>query len=92
VDRETWLKAGEFGMLLPSIPEQYGGGGGTFAHDAIVTLEQARAISTSLGTNVHSGIVAHYVLRYASEAQKQHWLPKMARGEMVAAIAMSEPG
>lgn len=92
VDRETWLKAGEFGMLLPSIPEQYGGGGGTFAHDAIVTLEQARAISTSLGTNVHSGIVAHYLLRYASEAQKQHWLPKMARGEMVAAIAMSEPG
>jgi len=92
VDRETWLKAGEFGMLLPSIPEQYGGGGGTFAHDAIVTLEQCRAISTSLGTNVHSGIVAHYLLRYASEAQKLKWLPRMARGEMVAAIAMSEPG
>lgn len=92
VDRETWLKAGEFGMLLPSIPEQYGGGGGTFAHDAIITQEQARAISTSLGTNVHSGIVAHYLLRYASEAQKQHWLPKMARGEMIGAIAMSEPG
>lgn len=92
VDRETWLKAGEFGMLLPSIPEEYGGGGGTFAHDAIVTLEQSRAISTSLGTNVHSGIVAHYLLRYASEAQKLDWLPKMARGEMVGAIAMSEPG
>ncbi|WP_449433172.1 acyl-CoA dehydrogenase family protein [Pseudomonas putida] len=92
VDRETWLMAGEFGMLLPSIPEQYGGGGGTFAHDAIVTLEQSRAISTSLGTNVHSGIVAHYLLRYASEEQKLDWLPKMARGEMVAAIAMSEPG
>jgi len=92
VDRETWLKAGEFGMLLPSIPEEYGGGGGTFAHDAIVTLEQSRAISTSLGTNVHSGIVAHYLLRYASEAQKLDWLPKMARGELVAAIAMSEPG
>ncbi len=92
VDRETWLKAGEFGMLLPSIPEEYGGGGGTFAHDAIVTLEQSRAISTSLGTNVHSGIVAHYLLRYASEEQKLNWLPKVARGEMVAAIAMSEPG
>ncbi|MFK0089623.1 acyl-CoA dehydrogenase family protein [Pseudomonas sp. NPDC090755] len=92
VDRDIWLKAGEFGMLLPSIPEQYGGGGGTFAHDAIVTLEQSRAISTSLGTNVHSGIVAHYLLRYASEEQKLNWLPKMARGEMVAAIAMSEPG
>ncbi|MBD9579224.1 acyl-CoA dehydrogenase family protein [Pseudomonas sp. PDM23] len=92
IDRDMWLKAGEFGMLLPSIPEQYGGGGGTFAHDAIVTLEQSRAMCTSLGTNVHSGIVAHYLLRYASEEQKLDWLPKMARGELVAAIAMSEPG
>ncbi|PJI46052.1 MAG: acyl-CoA dehydrogenase [Pseudomonas sp.] len=92
IDRDMWLKAGEFGMLLPSIPEQYGGGGGTFAHDAIVTLEQSRAMCSSLGTNVHSGIVAHYLLRYASEEQKLEWLPKMARGEMVAAIAMSEPG
>lgn len=92
IDRDMWLKAGEFGMLLPSIPEQYGGGGGTFAHDAIVTLEQSRAMCTSLGTNVHSGIVAHYLLRYASEQQKLDWLPKMARGELVAAIAMSEPG
>ncbi|WP_371227697.1 acyl-CoA dehydrogenase family protein [Pseudomonas sp. QE6] len=92
IDRDMWLKAGEFGMLLPSIPEQYGGGGGTFAHDAIVTLEQSRAMCTSLGTNVHSGIVAHYLLRYASEQQKLDWLPKMARGELVGAIAMSEPG
>ncbi|WP_447749315.1 acyl-CoA dehydrogenase family protein [Pseudomonas nicosulfuronedens] len=92
IDRDMWLKAGEFGMLLPSIPEQYGGGGGSFAHDAIVTLEQSRAMCSSLGTNVHSGIVAHYLLRYASEEQKLDWLPKMARGEMVAAIAMSEPG
>ncbi len=92
IDRDMWLKAGEFGMLLPSIPEQYGGGGGTFAHDAIVTLEQSRAMCSSLGTNVHSGIVAHYLLRYASEEQKLDWLPKMARGELVGAIAMSEPG
>jgi len=92
IDRDMWLKAGEFGMLLPSIPEQYGGGGGTFAHDAIVTLEQSRAMCSSLGTNVHSGIVAHYLLRYASEEQKLEWLPKMARGELVGAIAMSEPG
>ncbi len=92
VDRDAWLKAGEFGMLLPSIPEEYGGGGGTFAHDAIITMEQARALTTSLGTNVHSGIVAHYLLRYGSEEQKHRWLPKMARGELVAAIAMSEPG
>ncbi|MBN3818900.1 acyl-CoA dehydrogenase [Paraburkholderia sp. Se-20369] len=92
VDRETWRKAGEFGMLCASIPEEYGGGGGTFAHEAIIAYEQARAIASSLGTNVHSGIVAHYLLRYGSDAQKRRWLPKMASGQMVAAIAMSEPG
>ena len=92
VEREVWRKAGAIGMLLPSIPEEYGGGGGSFAHDAIVTLEQSRAGSTSLGTNVHSGIVAHYILRYGTEEQKLRWLPRMATGEMIAAIAMSEPG
>lgn len=92
VDREVWKKAGAIGMLLPSIPEQYGGGGGSFAHDAIVTLEQSRAGVTSLGTNVHSGIVAHYILCYGTEEQKERWLPRMASGEMIAAIAMSEPG
>lgn len=92
VDRDVWREAGEMGMLCASIPEEYGGGGGTFAHEAIITLEQSRAMVSSLGTNVHSGIVAHYILRYGTEAQKRHWLPKMATGEMVAAIAMSEPG
>ncbi|AYC34077.1 acyl-CoA dehydrogenase [Pseudomonas cavernae] len=92
VDRETWLRAGQCGMLLLSIPEEYGGMGGSFAHDAILTLEQSRQVTASLGTNVHSGIVAHYILRYASEEQKLKWLPKMASGEMVGAIAMSEPG
>ncbi|MBS0453805.1 MAG: acyl-CoA dehydrogenase family protein [Proteobacteria bacterium] len=92
VEREIWQKAGAIGMLLPSIPEEYGGGGGTFAHDAIVTLEQSRAGTTSLGTNVHSGIVAHYILRYGTHEQKMRWLPRMASGEMISAIAMSEPG
>jgi len=92
VDRETWRKAGEVGMLCASIPEAYGGGGGSFAHEAIIAYEQARAMATSLGTNVHSAIVAHYILRYGSASQKQRWLPKMATGEMVGAIAMSEPG
>ncbi|MEX3960613.1 acyl-CoA dehydrogenase family protein [Paraburkholderia sp. EG286B] len=92
VDREVWRNAGEFGMLCASIPEEYGGGGGTFAHEAIIALEQSRAMVSSLGTNVHSGIVAHYILRYGTEEQKRRWLPKMASGERVAAIAMSEPG
>ncbi|EKZ99094.1 acyl-CoA dehydrogenase family protein [Cupriavidus metallidurans] len=92
IDREVWYKAGEMGMLCASIPEEYGGGGGTFAHEAIITMEQARAGVSSLGTNVHSGIVAHYILRYGTEDQKRKWLPKMATGELVAAIAMSEPG
>ena len=92
VDRETWRKAGEIGMLCASIPEEYGGGGGSFAHEAIIAYEQSRALASSLGTNVHSAIVAHYILRYGTEAQKQRWLPKMATGEMVGAIAMSEPG
>ncbi|MEK7694695.1 MAG: acyl-CoA dehydrogenase family protein, partial [Pseudomonadota bacterium] len=92
IDREVWYKAGEMGMLCASIPEEYGGGGGTFAHEAIITMEQGRAGVSSLGTNVHSGIVAHYILRYGTEEQKRKWLPKMATGELVAAIAMSEPG
>jgi acyl-CoA dehydrogenase len=92
VDREIWNRAGELGLLCPSIPEEYGGGGGTVAHDAILAMEQNRAVSPGMTTNVHSGIVAHYILRYGSEAQKKRWLPKMATGEMVGAIAMSEPG
>jgi len=91
-DRMVWRRAGETGLLCTSIPEAYGGAGGTFAHEAVVAYEQARALVTSFSINVHSGIVAHYLLAYGSEAQKLRWLPKMARGEIVAAIAMTEPG
>lgn len=90
-DRAIWRKAGEIGMLCASIPEQYGGGGGDFLHEAVICIEQNRALSNSFSLNVHSGILAHYILRYGTEDQKMRWLPKMASGEMVGAIAMTEP-
>lgn len=90
-DRAIWRKAGEIGMLCASIPEQYGGGGGNFLHEAVICIEQNRALSNSFSLNVHSGILAHYILRYGTEDQKMRWLPKMASGEMVGAIAMTEP-
>ncbi|MEV4316515.1 acyl-CoA dehydrogenase family protein [Actinocrispum sp. NPDC049592] len=92
VDRELWTKAGEVGLLCLSIPEEYGGGGGTFAHETVLLQEQARALDDAWGVSVHNGIVAHYILNYGTEEQKRRWLPRMASGELVAAIAMTEPG
>ncbi|GHF05218.1 acyl-CoA dehydrogenase [Amycolatopsis deserti] len=92
VDRELWTKAGEVGLLAISIPEEYGGGGGTFAHEAVLYEEQARSGDSSWGVSVHNGIVAHYLLHYATEEKKKEWLPKLASGEWVAAIGMTEPG
>ncbi|MEU5984644.1 acyl-CoA dehydrogenase family protein [Streptomyces sp. NPDC047434] len=92
VDRELWTKAGELGLLCCSVPEEYGGGGGTLAHDIAVLGEQVRATDTGLGLIVHSGMVAHYLLAYGTEEQKHRWLPGMASGELVGAIAMTEPG
>lgn len=91
-DREVWRRAGRLGLLCVSMPELYGGGGGNFAHEAIVAAEQARAMVYGFSNNVHSAILAHYILNYGTESQKQRWLPKMATGELVGAIAMSEPG
>lgn len=91
VDRALWLRGGEMGMLLADIPEQYGGAGGSFAHQAIVFEELGYIGDMAFGVHVHA-IVAHYILNQGSEAQKRKYLPQLASGAMVAAIAMSEPG
>ena len=88
-DAEAWKQAGQTGLLLPDVPEEYGGGGGSFAHQAVVTEELAQA-GLHFGCGVQS-IVSHYLLQYGSEDQKRKWLPAMAHGELVAAIAMTEP-
>ncbi len=95
VPRELWNKLGEQGFLAPDMPEQYGGAGGTYEHLAMVIAEFARhGYATIAGSmiGVHSGIVNHYILNNGSEAQKQRYLPAMASGEMVSALAMTEPG
>ncbi|KIZ47298.1 MULTISPECIES: acyl-CoA dehydrogenase family protein [Rhodopseudomonas] len=93
IDRSAWLKLGEMGALLPSIPEEYGGLGASFAYDAAVFEDIESELPDALnGVTVSSGIVAHYILNYGSEEQKQRWLPGMARGELIGAIAMTEPG
>ena len=91
VDRDLWTKAGEVGLLCTDIPDQYGGVGGDARHEAVVVEEMGRRGITSFGHMVHS-ILAHYVLNYGSEEQKLDWLPRMASGELVGAIAMTEPG
>jgi len=89
-DADAWTKAGALGMLLSDVPPEYGGGGGTFAHQTVVVEELARA-GVHFACFIHNS-VAQYILAYGSDAHKQCWLPRMARGELVAAIAMSEPG
>ena len=88
-DAEAWLKAGQTGLLLPDVPECYGGGGGTFAHEAVVVEELARA-GMHIGFGIQS-IVGHYILAYGSDEQRRRWLPRLAAGELIAAIAMTEP-
>jgi alkylation response protein AidB-like acyl-CoA dehydrogenase len=92
VSREVWLKAGAAGLLCTSIPTEYGGSGADFRYAAIVTEEMSRRVFSGPGFRMHSDIVAPYILHYGSEEQKQRWLPAMARGEVIGALGMTEPG
>jgi alkylation response protein AidB-like acyl-CoA dehydrogenase len=92
MDREAWRDAGAQGFLCAGIPEQYGGGGGDFGHEAALILAQGEAGIGGFGGSLHSGIVAPYILHYGTEEQKKRWLPRLASGELVGAIAMTEPG
>ncbi len=91
-DRETWRRMGEEGFLGPAMPQEYGGGGGDFLYDAIVTEELASMRAHGLMTSVHSSICMPYVLHYGSEAQKRRYLPPAIRGELLLGICMTEPG
>lgn len=93
VARAAWEAIGEMGALCPDMPEKYGGMGGTFAHVAAVSEDlEAACTEASVGVTVHNAIVAQYILAYGSEEQKKRWLPGMASGKLIGAIAMTEPG
>ncbi|ENX24807.1 MULTISPECIES: acyl-CoA dehydrogenase family protein [Acinetobacter] len=92
VDRELWNKAGELGLLCATMPEEYGGSGVDRLYSMILIEEQAYAGDSATGFSLHSDIVANYLLNFGNKDQKQQWLPKMASGEVVTAIAMTEPG
>ncbi|MER8581647.1 acyl-CoA dehydrogenase family protein [Mesorhizobium sp. M1423] len=92
VDRESWLKAGAAGLLCASMPEEYGGSGGSFAHESAIIEAIAHVGVDGFGIGLHNSIVAPYILHYGSDEQKKKWLPRLATGELIGAIAMTEPG
>jgi acyl-CoA dehydrogenase len=92
VPRALWRRAGELGFLCMTMPEEYGGGGADFRSSVVLTEELARIGATGPGFSLQSDIVAPYILHYGSDAQKRRWLPRLASGETVSAIAMTEPG
>ena len=92
VPREVWRRAGAHGLLCCMMPEEYGGAGADFGFSAVIIEELTRAHASGAGFSLHSDIVAPYILRYGTEERKREWLPRMARGEMIGAIAMTEPG
>lgn len=92
VSRDVWRKAGDAGLLLTDIPEAYGGAGADFLYSAVMIEEMAKRVFSGPGFRLHSDIVAPYICHYGSEEQKRTWLPRMAKGEVITAIAMTEPG
>ncbi len=92
LDRNLWNRAGELGLLCCTMPEEYGGSGVDRLYSMILMEEQARVGDSASGFSLHSDIVANYINNFGNEEQKQAWLPKMATGEVIGAIAMTEPG
>jgi alkylation response protein AidB-like acyl-CoA dehydrogenase len=92
VDREIWEKAGENGLLGASIPVEYGGAGGDFRHDVVLVEQLARNNVEGFALQLHNVIVLPYILLHGTEEQRNRWLPRLCSGELIAAIAMSEPG
>ncbi len=92
VEHEMWREAGAAGLLCLAIPENYGGAGGDYRHEVVFMEQIGRKGVDGFGASLHNAIVAPYILHYGSEEQKQRWLPRMASGELVGAIAMTEPG
>ncbi len=92
VERSAWEKAGAAGLLCASMPEEYGGAGGTYAHESAIAEAIGHVGVDGFGIALHNSIVAPYILHYGSEEQKKKWLPRMASGELIGAIAMTEPG
>jgi acyl-CoA dehydrogenase len=91
-DRESWLKAGAAGLLGASMPEEFGGAGGSFAHESAIIEAISHVGVDGFGIALHNSIVMPYILHYGSDEQKKKWLPRMATGELIGAIAMTEPG
>ena len=92
VDREFWREAGEAGLLGVSVPEEYGGHGGDFRHEMVVIDQQGRHNVEGFAASLHNTIILPYLVRHGTEEQKKKYLPRLVSGELVSAIAMTEPG
>jgi alkylation response protein AidB-like acyl-CoA dehydrogenase len=91
IDRKIWTRAGELGFLCMAIPEEYGGGGAGRLYSIVMMEETAQARASAITFSVHSDVIANYIFNFGTEEQKQTWLPKMSTGEVIGAVAMTEP-